>query len=145
MKAVVVKRIEFDAAHYLPHYKGKCADVHGHRWVLEVGVSGQVDEYSGMVVDFSILKEALQPIVDNLDHKIVNTTVENPTAENIAIYILNWLQKNSDIGNMLEFVRVWETPDSYAEIQPEGPRIEDLIKSYAKENWIESKSKVRCQ
>jgi len=118
MKATVVKRVSFDAAHYLPNYPGKCSNIHGHHWVVEVGVSGEVGE-DGMVVDFSTLKGSLQPIIDNLDHHLVNSVIPNPTAENIAIYIRDWLTRwaTGKEAFELEFVRVWETEDSYAEVR----------------------------
>lgn len=119
MRATVVRRCSFAAAHYLPHYKGKCANLHGHSFVIEVGVSGEVDSESGMVVDFGELKGVLQPILDNLDHHCINTVLENPTAENIALYVLNWLSNNWEIRKdmHIEFIRLWETEDSYAEVK----------------------------
>jgi len=61
MKATLVKKFSFDAAHLLPNYSGKCGRLHGHHWVVEVGVSGEIGE-NGMVVDLVVLKQALQPI-----------------------------------------------------------------------------------
>jgi len=51
---IVTKQISFDAAHFLPNYDGKCANMHGHRWTIEVAVAGSVHE-DGMVMDFSKL------------------------------------------------------------------------------------------
>jgi len=122
MKALVVKRVSFDAAHFLPNYPGKCSNIHGHHWVVEVGVRGEVGvsgvRENGMVIDFSALKDSLQPIIDNLDHHLVNSVIPNPTAENIAIYIRDWLTRwaTGKEAFELEFVRVWETEDSYAEV-----------------------------
>ena len=112
MKATVVKRISFDAAHFLPDYPGKCKNLHGHHFVVEVGVSGEVEK-DGMVIDFGQIKEFLQPIVDKFDHHLINDTIKNPTAENIAIYIKDRL----GVDKKIEFVRVWETEDSYVEVR----------------------------
>lgn len=117
MKATVVKRVSFDAAHFLPNYPGKCANLHGHHWVVEVGISGKVGE-NGMVIDFGEIKSGLKPILDNFDHRLINNVVPNPTAENIASYIFNWVSSNWPVvvegGVTIEFIKVWETEDSYA-------------------------------
>ena len=115
---LVCKKISFDAAHYLPGYPGKCANLHGHHWVVELGVEGEVDPETGMVVDFSRLKEFWEDNFQEVfDHKCLNDTISNPTAENIAIYIseaCGWLKV---VKLKLVFIRVWETPDSYAEFR----------------------------
>ena len=118
-KGLVCKRVSFSAAHRLPNYIGKCANWHGHNWVIDLGITGEIDSETGMVTDFGILKEALQPILDNLDHKCVNNIIPNPTAENIALYIKDWLGNSwsTKDGPKLAFVRVWETDDSYAEVK----------------------------
>jgi len=111
---IVVKRMEFDAAHFLPGYPGKCADMHGHRFVVELGVKGRVGE-DGMVIDFAELKKFLDVEKNTFDHRVLNDIIPNPTAENICLY----LKKDFNIfdwGNVkLEFIQVWETGDSYAE------------------------------
>lgn len=64
----ISKTFTFEASHVLPHHKGKCANLHGHSWVLTVAVSGPVDPHSGFVMDYAGLKGAIQPIVDDMDH-----------------------------------------------------------------------------
>lgn len=117
MRATVVKRVSFAAAHFLPNYSGKCKNLHGHTWSIELGVSGIVDKESGFVIDFSELKEGLQPILDSFDHHLLNDIIANPTAENIARFIFDkivyFLRGR---GLKVKFVRVWETEDSYAEV-----------------------------
>jgi len=112
MEAIVVKRVSFDAAHFLPNYEGACRNMHGHHWVLEVGIRGKVRD-DGMVVDFKVVKDILQPFINNFDHQLMNDTIENPTAENIALYVKGKI-KNVD---GVEFVRVWETNENYAEVR----------------------------
>ncbi len=72
----VVKRVSFDAAHYLPDYPGKCKNMHGHHWVVELGIKGAIDEETGMVVDFTLLNTLLRDkIVERFDHRLVNDII----------------------------------------------------------------------
>jgi len=123
MRATVVKRVSLDAAHFLPGYEGKCANMHGHRWVVELGVSGEVDPDTGMVIDFGELSAFLkEKVVERFDHHLINDVIENPTAECIALRIRTswvvWSEENC-LAVGLSFLRVWETEDSYAEVRDE--------------------------
>lgn len=110
----VVKRVSFDAAHYLPDYPGKCKNMHGHHWVVELGVKGPVGK-DGMVFDFAILKTFLNVIFNTFDHRVVNDIIPNPTAENICLYVKHEFEIRSLISGVeLDFIKVWETEDSYA-------------------------------
>ena len=118
----VSKKVSFDAAHYLPGYDGKCANLHGHHWVVELGVKGSLDEQTGMVVDFTVLKFFLSQIQANLDHHLLNDVLPNPTAENLVFYIKSkfYEQLWGLEGVKLDFIRVWETEDSMAELKVGG-------------------------
>jgi 6-pyruvoyltetrahydropterin/6-carboxytetrahydropterin synthase len=127
MDITVYKRAGFDAAHFLPNYVGKCSVMHGHHWVVEVGIRGLLDPKTGMVVDFTRLSAFLkEDIVTTLDHHTVNDTVPNPTAENIAFWVAKRFRiilpelypESRYILPRLAVVRVWETEDSYAEVLP---------------------------
>lgn len=111
-------RIEshFDAAHRLIGYEGKCAELHGHTWKVEVFVVGEKLNDIGILVDFNILKEELSQIIRRLDHKFLNNIKEigNPTCENLSKYILQSL-KNLRNDVKLEKVRVWEGEKSWCE------------------------------
>jgi len=112
----VCKIFYIEAAHWLPRYVGKCANMHGHRWKIEIelmGKEGIPDPASGMIMDFHHIEVAVQPLLDLLDHGVVNRTIENPTAENIA----QWFADNLTTLNPCR-IRVWETPTSYAEWLP---------------------------
>jgi len=119
---IVSCKVSFEAAHYLPDYVGKCVNLHGHRWIVIVGVSGRIGK-DGMVLDFVKLKELLQKVVtDKYDHTLLNDIIQNPTAENLVIAIVDDLeyalqQEYENFGNSLklEFVKVQETPNSMAE------------------------------
>jgi len=111
-------RIEshFDAAHKLIGYEGKCAELHGHTWKVEVFVSGEKLDDVGILVDFNILKEKLSKIIERLDHKSLNDIREigNPTCENLSKYIFQSL-KNLPKHIKLEKVRLWEGEKSWCE------------------------------
>lgn len=123
MKITVVKEFTFEAAHYLPGYDGPCKDTHGHHYVLQVGVEGIPDCSTGMVEDFSRLKHIITKIIiDKLDHKYLNALdipffpSDMPTAENMVRWIVEVL---CNYWPALSFVRLYETPTSYAEWRAE--------------------------
>jgi 6-pyruvoyltetrahydropterin/6-carboxytetrahydropterin synthase len=111
-------RIEshFDAAHKLIGYKGKCAELHGHTWKVEVFVVGEKLGDVGILVDFNILEEKMRKIIERLDHKFLNNIKEigNPTCENLSKYIFETL-KDLPKNITLERVRVWEGEKSWCE------------------------------
>lgn len=115
----VTKIFEFDAAHYLPNYIGKCSKTHGHRWKLEVEVEGGVTDYGpnvGMIIDFSDLKKIVgENIIDLYDHSLLNNHFLNPTAEIMTTVIMGRLLMLLPKDVRLRRVRLWETPTSYAE------------------------------
>jgi len=100
----------FDAAHKLKlDYESQCRNLHGHRWEVEVWLEGDINK-NGIVLDFKEIKK----IINELDHSVVNDIVKQPTAENICEFILNRLvNKRPNIKKGR--VRIWETPNSYAE------------------------------
>lgn len=83
----ITKCFTFDAAHALTRYYGKCENLHGHTYRLEVTVEGPVRD-NGMVVDFLLLKRVVKrQVLDQLDHQNLNDHFDNPSAENIAVWI----------------------------------------------------------
>lgn len=72
MSQVITRKLEFDAGHRLLHHEGKCAHLHGHRYVAEIGVcTGQLDDV-GRVIDFSVVKSVMQKWIDERwDHNIL--------------------------------------------------------------------------
>ena len=105
----------FSSAHNLRGYKGKCEDLHGHNWVVEIVVrSTQLDKI-GMVLDFKYLKKKLNACLEQMDHKYLNKLDYfkkiNPTSENIAKYIYNKLKPQI---SLLNCVTVWENSTSAA-------------------------------
>jgi len=108
---------KFSSAHNLRGYKGKCEELHGHNWHIEVVAHDAELNDIGMVVDFGALKQMLNEILSQLDHKHLNKIeyfqTVNPTSENIARYIHDELTKKSSKIN-IKTVTVWETDSSSA-------------------------------
>lgn len=94
----IFKSFTFEAAHRLPNVPDghKCARLHGHSFRVELHVAGPVGERSGWVMDFAEVKAAFAPLYDALDHRYLNEIdgLENPTSENIAIWIWERLKPN---------------------------------------------------
>ena len=106
----LVKDFRFEAAHWLPNVAEghKCRRVHGHSFRGEVAVRGPLDPKFGWVIDFAELKRAVDPLVDRLDHHMLNEIagLENPTAELLAIWI--WRELVAQLP-MLHRVTIEET------------------------------------
>ncbi len=112
----------FSAAHLLRDYKGKCESLHGHNWKVEIVVSGEKLNSSGMIIDFGQLKKMTNNVLSKLDHKHLNEIEyfkkHNPSSEEIACYIFRNLKAEvSANGCSLSEVRVWENKDSCAVYQ----------------------------
>lgn len=92
----LVKDFRFEAAHYLPNLPDshKCRRTHGHSFRGEIAVRGPIDPRIGWVIDFADLKRAIQPVIDRLDHYLLNEVegLENPTSELLAVWIWEKLE-----------------------------------------------------
>ncbi|HKB39813.1 MAG TPA: 6-carboxytetrahydropterin synthase QueD [Gemmataceae bacterium] len=90
-RATIYKVFSIEAAHRLPNVPPghKCGRLHGHSFRVEIHASGRVGQESGWVMDFAELKEAFQPVCDQLDHRYLNEVegLSNPTSENLAVWI----------------------------------------------------------
>lgn len=103
---------EIASAHFLRGYPGKCKDMHGHTWKLEIALTSENLNPIGMVEDFAFLKTKLKDFLMQLDHKCLNDLPAfqqvNPTAENIAKYIYDEFTK--EISPLsVKSVQVWES------------------------------------
>ncbi len=112
MPYTVRVRQRFSAAHYLRGYQGKCEQIHGHNYQVEVWVKGDKLKKPGLVYDFSELKQAIKKILP--DHKLLNQIFTfNPTTENLAKYFFDKLKKKYSVTKVV----VWENEDSAAEFE----------------------------
>jgi 6-pyruvoyltetrahydropterin/6-carboxytetrahydropterin synthase len=102
----------FDAAHFIPNYKGKCEKLHGHTYKLEIVIEGGVKK-DGMVVDFAKMKQIVETaVLEKLDHQALNELFENPTAE----HILHWIAEQLKEKIPLSSIRLWEGRGKWVEI-----------------------------
>ena len=126
----------FDSAHFLKGYEGKCSNLHGHRWKVELTVASEElneeGQTRGMVVDFKTLKDDLNKLCEQLDHCLImehgslrDKTMEalkdegfrivevdfRPTAENMAEYFFEHME---ELGYQVVLSKVYETPNNCA-------------------------------
>ena len=122
--AWVFKRCTFDAAHQLPDYDGDCARVHGHTYIVELGILTTIEPKKGYGVDMRDISNFLKMNVKGrFDHHFLNEKMDVPTtAENIAVEIARvateWFKTQVK-------VHVYETPDSWVVVH-DAPRVKEL-------------------
>ena len=115
----VVVQMFFSSAHCLREYEGPCEALHGHNWKVTVAVEAEELDPLGMVIDFKVLKNEVNLIIQRLDHTYLNEIAPfdtvNPSSENIAHYIFQELKKGiDDQRKRVAEVRVWESEGSLA-------------------------------
>lgn len=116
----VGKIFSFAACHRLPDYDGPCEHWHGHEWSLEVCITKRVDKRTGMVLDFSSLKDIVnEHVIKVFDHSTLNDVIVNPTAENILIWIWEKLMFDAHLKG-IEAIYLWETPTNKACLTKQG-------------------------
>lgn len=112
-------KTHFDAAHFLKDYDGKCNREHGHRWDVQVCMTGTYLDKCNMLIDFSIVKSVVKDLMDNrLDHYQLNEALgeHNPTAEYLSWWIYDQLEPVLAGQDMaLTSVTVWESPECSVE------------------------------
>ncbi len=127
----IAKEFEFDAAHRLYEYEGKCANIHGHRYKAEIMIKGKELTYQGILIDFGDLKTIIGKwIDDNWDHALLLNSLDkllqglcddtkhymfmdiNPTAEAMAKELYEIADR--DFPDQIAQVTIWETPTSRA-------------------------------
>jgi 6-pyruvoyltetrahydropterin/6-carboxytetrahydropterin synthase len=110
---------QFGAAHQLRNYKGKCENLHGHNWKIEVFVKGNKLDENGLLIDFKVIKSKIKEIIEELDHKFLNELEYfrdiNPSSENIARHIHESLERRlSDNRIKVSKVTAWESDNACA-------------------------------
>lgn len=95
---IIEKDFTFDSAHFLPNVPEdhKCRNMHGHTYFLQIQITGEIGTNSGWIMDFADIKELVNPVLKKIDHKLLNDIpgLENPTAENICVYLWDNLKEN---------------------------------------------------
>jgi len=112
----------FAAWHALRGYRGKCENPHGHNYKVRITVSGEQLDSVGLLLDFKDLKQAMNQIVDRLDHQMLNDIEPfrqlNPSAENMAKYFYDETSRRllqaTDGRVKVKQVKVWETDTTTA-------------------------------
>jgi len=109
----------FSAAHNLREYQGKCENLHGHNWKVELIVASESLNKEGMIMDFKKVKSVLNQVLNILDHKYINEIPPfnkvNPTSENIAKFVYEKAKEKLGSGNFkIKKINIWETEHSRA-------------------------------
>jgi len=116
----ITREFTFDSCHKLLDYNGKCANLHGHTYHLQISLKRRINPKTGMVIDFGDLNRIVSKLIlDKIDHVYLNDVMDiNPTAENMICWIWKQLEREP-IGELLSKIKLWETPNSFATITAE--------------------------
>jgi len=110
---IIYKQFTFDSAHFLPNVREghKCKQLHGHTYHLTVYAQGELKQPEGWLVDYGDLKAIVKPIIDTLDHALLNNIpgLENPTAEMLATWLWSHIKP---LLPQLSRIELKETPTS---------------------------------
>jgi 6-pyruvoyltetrahydropterin/6-carboxytetrahydropterin synthase len=109
----------FSGAHRLRYLHGKCEELHGHNWKIEVSVASSKLNQEGVVIDFKILKQKLEKVLKALDHTFLNDlphfSGQEPSSENIAKYIFDKMKVElKGFPAKMTKVSAWESETSCA-------------------------------
>lgn len=100
------KTFRFEAAHFLPKVPEghKCRKIHGHSFVVDVTIEGEVDPEMGWLMDFAEILDVWKPIYEQLDHQLLNDIegLENPTSELLAHWL--WQRMKPELPGLIEIV-----------------------------------------
>ena len=115
----------FSSGHALRGYKGKCENVHGHNYRVQITLEGPQLDSIGLLVDFTHLKQVIREIIKRLDHQFINDlepfTTVNPSAENLAKYFYEEVTgklKDLPPGARVTDAVIWETDTAFARYRP---------------------------
>lgn len=113
----------FSAAHLLADIGGKCEELHGHNFKVETTVAADKLDSNGLLIDFRFLKKILMEILEDIDHKHLNSLTDfagmNPSAENIAKYIFEKMDsKIKTSGVKMVRVKIWESENAAVTYRP---------------------------
>ncbi len=116
----------FSAAHLLAEIGGKCEELHGHNFKVEITVAAETLNSNGLLIDFRFLKKHLNEILEEMDHRHLNALSSfagiNPSAENIARYICEKMDvKVKTAGVNMVRVKIWESENAVVTYIPDQP------------------------
>jgi 6-pyruvoyltetrahydropterin/6-carboxytetrahydropterin synthase len=121
LRHIIGITLKFDAAHFLPGYKGPCSNLHGHTWRVDYRIAYWRTDECGIAVDFKVLKRELAETLP--DHTLINDLVTPPSAEKLVGYL--WERAEAVIDRILvttgrddlqlDSVRLWESEVAYAQ------------------------------
>ena len=121
MYELTVER-EFSSGHYLRNYHGRCENPHGHNYKVQITLLGAELDQAGLLLEFKLLKQVMRPVIDRIDHQMLNDlepfTTVNPSAENIARYFYD--QTSQQLKEMtsgrvrVKDCTIWETDTTSA-------------------------------
>ena len=118
----VTVEADFSSGHYLRNYHGRCENPHGHNYKVRVTLVGKELDQAGLLLDFKQLKHVMRPVIDRIDHQMLNDlepfTEINPSAENLARYFYD--QTSAQLQDMtsgrvrVKNCTIWETDTTSA-------------------------------
>ncbi|NJF24582.1 6-carboxytetrahydropterin synthase [Thermococcus sp. Bubb.Bath] len=114
MKSRVVERFKFEAAHAVI-INGQAEEIHGHTFRVEIAVEGPLK--NGYVIDFLELRAIVDRIIEKLDHRNLNSLFENPTTENVALWIAEEVKKRLPEDVRLKRIVLWEGDENGVEFE----------------------------
>lgn len=110
--------LHFDASHSIPAHEGKCKNIHGHTYTVEVIVQGRVEKKTRMILDYLILKKLVAEVLDELDHEYLNDIIGYATSERIAQHIYKAVKaKLKHYEVELLSVQLWEGLGKWVKIE----------------------------
>ncbi len=116
MYEVTIKK-SFSAAHLLKEIGGKCEELHGHNFLVEVSVASESLNSEGLLIDFRVVKRWTDEVLEQLDHKYLNEIEYfkniNPSSEQLARFLYDRIsEKSRQVNVTLSRVTVWESDNS---------------------------------
>ena len=128
-KASITKKLVFDSAHFITDHDGKCKNLHGGRYDIEITIKDRIDPTTGFVIDYSLIKNITKDLIINkFDHKTLNLTCPElswrSSTEFLSIFI--WEELIEYLPN-LKKIKIYETETSYCEY--EGTNLDNYIKN----------------
>lgn len=111
---IIGKQFRFCAAHFIPGHP-KCGEIHGHDYTVTIELSGDVNEQTGMVMDFGKLSSEMYIIIGKLDHSFLNKIISIPTCENLCFHFCEIL-KSIELESQLDSITIQEGFGGYAKL-----------------------------